>query len=93
MVRREAQARLRPASNYLALTGTVIEGTATHPADVLELIVVPPPAAQADWHDGVAALVSHLSRALGNLVVHHAVQDIDEAEARAGTSAVRVFLP
>lgn len=93
MVRREAQRRLRPAPNHLALTGAVIEGTATHPADVLELIVVPPPAAQADWHDSVAALISRLSRALGNVVVHCTAQDTDEAEARGKTDAVRVFLP
>ncbi|MFJ3213714.1 hypothetical protein [Streptomyces flaveolus] len=93
MVRREAQTRLRPAPNYLALTGAVIEGTATHPADVWELIVVPPPTAQADWHDDVAALTSHLSRALGNVVVYRIAQEIDEADARGGTHAVRVFLP
>ncbi|MBG7698729.1 hypothetical protein HCJ76_11730 [Streptomyces sp. MC1] len=93
MVRREAQARLRPAPHYLALTGAVIEGTATHPADLLELIVVPPPTAQASWHDGVAALVSHLSRALGNVVVHRTAQDTDEAETRGGANAVRVSLP
>jgi hypothetical protein len=48
VVRAEVRARLHPAPDYLALTGAVIEGAATHPADVLELIVVPPPAARAD---------------------------------------------
>lgn len=77
----------------MALTGAVIEGTATHPADLLELIIVPPPTAQANWHDGVAALVSHLSRALGNVAVHRTAQDTDEAETMGGANAVRVSLP
>ncbi|MGW0818332.1 hypothetical protein ACWD00_34880 [Streptomyces viridiviolaceus] len=91
VVREEAQARLQPAPDYLALTGAVIEGTATNPADVLELIVVPPPTARADWHQGLATLVTHLSRDLGNVVVHRAAQDMAEAKAMGAANAVRVL--
>ncbi|WP_409468023.1 hypothetical protein [Streptomyces sp. HC307] len=92
-VREQAQAHLHPAPAYLALNGAVIEGTASHPADVLELIVVPPATASADWQHGVAALVTQLSRALGNVVVHRSAHDTREAEAMGGRSAVRVFPP
>ncbi|MEV7869709.1 hypothetical protein AB0P17_27295 [Streptomyces sp. NPDC088124] len=90
-VHEEAQARLHPAPDHLILTGAVIEGTATHSADVLELIVVPPPTARADWHDGLAALVSRLSRDLGNVVIHRTARDTAEAEAMGGTNAVSVL--
>ncbi|MEV6589731.1 hypothetical protein [Streptomyces acidicola] len=89
----QAQAHLRPAPDFLALDGPVIEGTASHPADVLELIIVPPAAAPADWEDGVTALVAQLSRDLGNLVVHRSAHDTHEAEVMAGRSAVRVLPP
>ncbi|MCW8375973.1 hypothetical protein [Streptomyces justiciae] len=91
MVREEAQARLHPAPAYLALQGAVAEGTATHPADLLELIVVPPLSAPAGWPDHLAALVTHLSRDLGNVVVHRTAEHTAEAEAMGGASAVRVF--
>ncbi|MFJ8028506.1 hypothetical protein [Streptomyces sp. NPDC096311] len=91
-VREETQQRLQPAPDYLALNGAVIEGTATHPADVLELIVVPPPTAQADWHRRLATLVTHLSRDLGNVVVHRTAQNTAEAKAMSGTNAVPIFL-
>ncbi|MEU6510134.1 hypothetical protein [Streptomyces sp. NPDC046942] len=90
-VRAHARAHLRPAPDHLALSGAVIEGTATHPADVLELIVVPPAAAPADWEQGVTALVTQLSRDLGNVVVHRCAHDAEEAQAMGGSGAVRVF--
>ncbi|MDX2938792.1 hypothetical protein [Streptomyces ipomoeae] len=90
-VREQARAHLHPAPDYLALNGAVIEGTASHPADVLELIVVPPATAPADWEHGVAALVTQLSRDLGNVVIQRSARDIQEAEAMGGSSAVRVF--
>ncbi|MEV5200621.1 hypothetical protein [Streptomyces sp. NPDC053720] len=90
-VRERAQAHLRTAPDYLALTGAVIEGTAAHPADVLELIVVPPADALDDWTDAVDALVTEISHDLGNVVVHRSARDTQEAEAMGGASAVRVF--
>ncbi|MEU6356590.1 hypothetical protein ABZ896_46020 [Streptomyces sp. NPDC047072] len=92
LARRQARAHLRTAPTYLALTGAVVEGTATHPADVLELIVVTPPSAPADWHDHLAALVAELSQDLGNVVVHRTAQDVEEAQAWGGPAAVRVPL-
>ncbi|MFC9913260.1 hypothetical protein [Streptomyces sp. NPDC059862] len=90
-VREQAQAHLHPAPDHLALNGAVIDGTASHPADVLELIVVPPATPPADWQHGVATLVAQLSRDLGNVVVHRSARDTEEAEAMGGRSAVRVF--
>ncbi|GAB2889404.1 hypothetical protein GCM10027074_67180 [Streptomyces deserti] len=92
-VREQAQAHLHPVPDYLALNGAVIDGTASHPADVLELIVVAPATAPADWHHGVAALVTRLSRDLGNVVVLRSAHDTQEAELMGGRSAVRVFPP
>jgi hypothetical protein len=91
MVRGQMQDHLRPLPDYLALSGTVVEGTASHPADVLELIVVPSATAPVDWEDDVAALVTQLSRDLGNVVVRRSAQDLQEAEAMGGSSAVRVL--
>ena len=91
MVRERAQAHLRPVPDYLALRGAVIDGTASHPADVLELIVVAPTTAPADWQDDVAALVAQLSRDLGNVVVHRSAPESREAEAMGGGTAVRVL--
>ncbi|WBO61758.1 hypothetical protein [Streptomyces camelliae] len=73
------------------MSGAVLEGTATHPADVLELIVVQPAAAPADWEQGVTTLVTQLSRDLGNVVVHRCAHDAEEAQAMGGSGAVRVF--
>ncbi|ELP63029.1 hypothetical protein ACKI1I_21075 [Streptomyces turgidiscabies] len=92
-VREQAQAHLHPLPDYLALTGAVIDGTASHAADVLELIVVAPAVAPADWQQDVAALVTQLSHDLGNVVVRHSAHDALEAEAMGGRSAVRVFPP
>ncbi|WP_149822919.1 hypothetical protein [Streptomyces tailanensis] len=92
-VREQAQALLHPAPDYLALNGAVIDGAAAHPADVLELIVVPPATTPADWQHRVAALVTQLSCDLGNVVVHRGARDAQEAEAMGGRSAVRVFPP
>ncbi|MDX3077635.1 hypothetical protein [Streptomyces sp. MI02-7b] len=89
-VREQMPAHLHPAPEYLALSGAVVQGTATHPAEVLELIVVRPADGPVDWEDGVAALVARLSRALGNVVVHRSARDTREAEAMAGAGAVRV---
>ncbi|WP_405820513.1 hypothetical protein OG241_33040 [Streptomyces sp. NBC_01390] len=72
------QACREPAPDYLAVNGAVVEGTATRPAGVLELIVVPPPTAQADWH--------------GDLVIHRIAQNNEEEEAMGEPNAVRVFL-
>ncbi|NUP40339.1 MAG: hypothetical protein HOY76_25810 [Streptomyces sp.] len=92
LVREEVRVRLRPAPRYLALTGPVAEGTATHAADVLELVVVPPSAVEADWHDRLTALVADLSRDLGNVVVHRVAGDMTQAEAEAmGPNAVLVL--
>lgn len=41
-VRRRVDETLTPAPVYLALTGKVADGTAAHPADLLEIVVVPP---------------------------------------------------
>ncbi|MFD7406525.1 hypothetical protein ACFV7R_28480 [Streptomyces sp. NPDC059866] len=90
-VREQAETHLHPAPDYLALNGAVIEGTASHPADVLELIVVPPATAPADWERGVGALVTKLSRDLGNVVVHRGAHDAQEAEAMGGKNAVRLL--
>ncbi|MFJ4845499.1 MULTISPECIES: hypothetical protein [unclassified Streptomyces] len=90
-VRERTRAHLHPAPEYLALSGPVIEGTATHPADVLELIVVPPTAAPADWDDRLAALVTQVSRALGNVVVPRRARSTREAEAVGGESTVRIL--
>ncbi|NUT26153.1 MAG: hypothetical protein HOV84_09580 [Streptomyces sp.] len=92
-VREQAQVHLHPVPDYLALNGAVIDGTASHPADVLELIVVAPSTAPADWHHDVAALVTRLSRDLGNVVILRSAHDTREAEVMGGKSAVRVFLP
>lgn len=56
------------------------------------MIVVPPPTAGTGWHHGLATLTAHLSRDLGNVVVHRTAQDTREAKAMGGTDAVRVFL-
>lgn len=91
-VREQALGHLHPAPDYLALSGAVIEGTAAHPADVLELIVVPPAIAPADWRNGVAALVTQLSLDLGNVVVHRSAHDAQVAEAM-GWKERRTRLP
>ncbi|MFJ9705788.1 hypothetical protein [Streptomyces sp. NPDC101234] len=91
MVRERARADLRPVPDYLALKGAVVDGTASHPADVLELIVVAPTTAPADWLDDVATLVVQLSRDLGNVVVHHSAPDSRAAEAIGEGTAVRVL--
>lgn len=90
-VREHVRAHLHPAPEHLALSGAVIEGTATHAADVLELIIVRPTAGPVDWEDGVNVLLTQLSLALGNVVVHRAARDIQEAEAMGGESAVRII--
>ncbi|MEU2284550.1 hypothetical protein ABZ614_21835 [Streptomyces sp. NPDC013178] len=41
----------------------------------------------------LTALVAQLSRDLGNVVVHRAARDAQEAQAMGGRSAVRVFPP
>ncbi|MFF3559343.1 hypothetical protein ACFYXS_04790 [Streptomyces sp. NPDC002574] len=89
-VREQMRAHLHPAPEYLALSGAVVEGTATHPADVLELIIVRPADGPDDWEDGVAALVTQVSLALGNVVVHRGARDTREAEAMGGAGAVRI---
>jgi hypothetical protein len=91
-VREQARAHLHPLPDYLALNGAVIDKTASHSADVLELIVVPPATAPADWQQGVA-LVTQLSRDLGNVVVSRSAHDTQQAEAMGGESTVRVFPP
>ncbi|MFG2422706.1 hypothetical protein ACGFWD_27115 [Streptomyces sp. NPDC048448] len=90
-VREQVLAHLHPAPDYLALSGAVIEGTASHSADVLELIIVRPTAGPVDWEDGVTALLAQVSCALGNVVVHRAARDTQEAEAMGGKSAVRII--
>jgi len=90
-VRERARAHLAPAPEFLALNGAVIEGTASHPADVLELIVVPPTPTPTDWPDQLTALAAQLSRDLGNVVVPRLTHDVREAEAMGGRNAVRVF--
>ncbi|MFI6374442.1 hypothetical protein [Streptomyces sp. NPDC050546] len=92
-VREQTRVHLHPVPKYLALSGAVVEGTAAHPADVLELILVPPVDAPADWQVGVTVLVAQLSRDLGNLVVHRIARDTQEAEAIGGASAVCVLPP
>ncbi|MER7923012.1 hypothetical protein ABTY96_07730 [Streptomyces sp. NPDC096057] len=92
MVRERAQAHLHPVPDYLALKGAVVDGTASHPADVLELIVVAPPTAPAHWQDHVAALVAQLSRDLGTGVIHRSASDSREADAMGAGTAVRVLL-
>ncbi|MER6976429.1 hypothetical protein [Streptomyces carpinensis] len=91
MVRERARTHLRPAPDHLAMKGAVVDGTASHPADLLELIVVPPATAPADWHHGLADLVAQLSVDLGNVVVHHSAHDTGEAEAMGEGKAVRVL--
>ncbi|MFK0159475.1 hypothetical protein ACIQVL_19390 [Streptomyces sp. NPDC090499] len=87
----QTRARLYPVPAYLALSGAVVEGTAAHPADVLELIMVPPVGAPPDWDRGVSALVAQLSRDLGNVVVHRIARDTQEAEDMGGAHAVCVL--
>jgi hypothetical protein len=91
MVRERARAHLRPVPDYLALKGAVIDGTASHPADVLELIVVAPASAPADWQDDVTALVAQLSLDLGNVVVHRIAPDLRAAKTMTEGTAVRVL--
>lgn len=93
LVRDRARTHLRPVPDYLALSGPVVAGTASHPADVLEVIVVPPATAPADWDVVVAALVTQLSSDLGNVVVHRIAQDAKEAESIGGRDRGRVVLP
>jgi hypothetical protein len=92
-VRKQTQAHLHPAPAYLALNGAVLERTASHPADVQELILVAPTTTPADWQDAGAALATQLSHDLGNVVVHRGAHDTQEAEAMRGRSAVRVVPP
>ncbi|MGW1977222.1 hypothetical protein [Streptomyces sp. NPDC001889] len=70
-VRRRVGEGVEPAPVYLALAGKVAEGVATHPADLLELLVVPPAGAPDDWAARLDAVARDLSRDLGNLVQTH----------------------
>ncbi|MCD9195162.1 hypothetical protein [Streptomyces albireticuli] len=78
-VRARAAADLDPAPAHLTLSGPVADGSATHPADVLELIVVPPHAAPADWPERIDRMAARLSRALGNLVTVRITATPEEA--------------
>ncbi|MFE6868837.1 hypothetical protein ACFVFS_20040 [Kitasatospora sp. NPDC057692] len=92
-VRERAAADLTPAPALLAIAGPVADGTATHPADVLELIVVPPPTAPEDWAEQAERMAARLSRHLGNVVtLRTAAPDADAARS-AGPDAFLVIPP
>ncbi|MGW2598834.1 hypothetical protein [Streptomyces klenkii] len=78
-VRERAAADLDPAPAHLTLSGPVADGSATHPADVLELIVVPPHSAPADWPEQIDRMAARLSRTLGNLVTVRIAATPEEA--------------
>ncbi|GLF93402.1 hypothetical protein [Streptomyces yaizuensis] len=92
-VRRRVAESLDPAPARLALFGKVAEGTAAHPADLLEIVAVAPEHAPGDWPTRLDTLARELSRDLGNLVRVHLVADPDEARHRAGPDAVVIVAP
>ncbi|MFI2209939.1 hypothetical protein [Streptomyces sp. NPDC020141] len=87
-VRDRAAAELDPAPVHLALLGKVAEGTAAHPADLLEIVAVPPAGAPADWRPRLDAFAERLSRDLGNLVAVHLADTPDDARRAHGTGIV-----
>lgn len=89
-VRSRCERGLDPPPAYLALAGSVAEGTAAHPADLLELVVVPPEDGPADWRSGLDRLVAQLCVDLGNHVVVREAARLEEAAALAGVDAVVV---
>ncbi|MFE7558284.1 hypothetical protein [Kitasatospora sp. NPDC057500] len=92
-VRERAAADLTPAPARLAVAGPVVDGTATHPADVLELVVVPPSAAPDDWSEQAQRMAARLSRHLGNVVTLRVAATEAEAARSAGPGAVLVVPP
>ncbi|MFF8959197.1 hypothetical protein [Streptomyces sp. NPDC014894] len=87
-VRDRAAAELDPAPVHLALLGKVAEGAAAHPADLLEIVAVPPAGAPADWRPRLDAFAERLSRDLGNLVTVHLADTPDDARRAHGTGIV-----
>ncbi|MBH1938097.1 hypothetical protein I5Q34_28190 [Streptomyces sp. AV19] len=83
----EARERMRtdlsPAPAVLALAGPVADGTATHAAEVLELVLVPPPGAPGDWWERADRAAARLSEALGNVVTVRRAATADEVPADA----------
>ncbi|GAA0416691.1 hypothetical protein [Streptomyces luteireticuli] len=86
--RRCAALDLTPAPAHLALRGPVADGTAAHPADVLELVVVPPHAAPENWPEQVGRMAARLSRHLGNVVTVCHIPTVAEAVSLVGTTPV-----
>ncbi|GAA2261542.1 hypothetical protein GCM10010232_61250 [Streptomyces amakusaensis] len=87
-VRRRAAESLAPPPALLAVRGKVAEGTAAHPADLLEIVAVAPDGAPADWPARLDALAARLSRDLGNLVTVHLAPTAEEAIAGPGPGTV-----
>ncbi|MHB9849051.1 hypothetical protein ACSYGO_07365 [Streptomyces krungchingensis] len=78
---------------YLALSGSVADGTAVNPADLLELIVVSPTHAPHDWQDQLDGLVAQLSLDLGNVVTVYLAESKAAASELAGPGSIVVDLP
>ncbi|MFF7458632.1 hypothetical protein [Kitasatospora sp. NPDC008115] len=92
-VRARAAADLTPAPARLDIAGPVADGTATHPADVLELIVVPPPAAPENWSEQAQRMTARLARHLGNVVTLRTAATDADAALLAGPGATPVIPP
>ncbi|MFH9745943.1 hypothetical protein ACH4MN_16030 [Streptomyces anulatus] len=91
LVRGKARVRLPVDPRFLGAVGPVIDGSATHPADVLELIIVPPASVPDSWDQDVAGLVAELSTCLGNVVVYRAAGSAEEAGAMGGPRLIAIF--
>ncbi|MFF3787658.1 hypothetical protein [Streptomyces sp. NPDC001933] len=92
-VRERAAADLTPAPARLTIAGPVADGTATHPADVLELIVVPPSAAPENWSEQANRMAARLSRHLGNVVTLRTAATDADAARFAGPEASLIIPP